>query len=124
MDWLTPQSVWLRAKPGIDPCIEARVIHNLSYPQGGSTNDRSKAEDIPQLSYEFFDAIARRILELRQEYPGVVIRLMKGDVKSAFQNVPLYEQTSQLFAGSIPEHGVVSVTIRLDGIASVLWRIW
>ncbi|EGZ12444.1 hypothetical protein PHYSODRAFT_336870 [Phytophthora sojae] len=59
-------------KADTDPALEARVIHDLSFPVSASVNDRSDPDELPQLIYEHIGAIARRIeisssaLRLRQ----------------------------------------------------------
>ncbi|KAJ0390223.1 hypothetical protein ATCC90586_010511 [Pythium insidiosum] len=75
------------AKRGADPDVAARLIHDLSFPRGASTNDWSDHEALPDLVFRTVDAIARRIVNLRSLHPHVQIKLMKGDVKSAFRNI-------------------------------------
>lgn len=100
-------------KTDVDPCVEARVIHDLSYPHGASTNDWSDQVDLPQLSYVHVDVIAKRILKLRSLHPNGVIKLMKGYVKSAFRHVLVREDICAFFAGAIPEAGVAVIDLAL-----------
>ncbi|KAJ0393733.1 hypothetical protein ATCC90586_003504 [Pythium insidiosum] len=101
------------AKRGADPDVTARLIHDLSFPRGASTNDWSDHEALPDLVFRTVDAIARRIVHLRSLHPHVEIKLMKGDVKSAFRNIFVHEDTCAYFAGRIPEYGVTVVDLAL-----------
>ncbi|OWY90400.1 hypothetical protein PHMEG_00041484 [Phytophthora megakarya] len=100
-------------KACVDPALDARVIHDLSFPIGASTNDMSDQTMIPDLSYTHVDAIARHILAIRRDQPGKTICLMKGDVKTAFRLVPVHHDTSTRFAGHIPELDLVVIDLCL-----------
>eukprot|EP00644_Phytophthora_capsici_P018597 jgi/Phyca11/127968/e_gw1.73.186.1 len=96
-------------KADADPAIEARTIHDLSYPLGESTNSWSDQESIPELVYRLVDVISRRIIRLRTSHPQAVIKLMKGDVNSAFRNLHVHESVSPFFVGSVPEQDIVVI---------------
>lgn len=100
-------------KAGTNPEIEARVIHDLSFPIGDSINSGSDQNQIPALSYTPVAVIARRIVELRSRWPQQAIKLMKGDVKSAFRQIPVHEETSAQFVGKIPEADAVVIDLAL-----------
>ncbi|OWY91988.1 hypothetical protein PHMEG_00039185, partial [Phytophthora megakarya] len=100
-------------KADADPDIEARVIHDLSSPAGSSTNAWSDQDDIPKLVYELVDVIARRIIELKIANPSLLIKLMKGDVNSAYKNLHVHEAVSAYFAGTIHDEDVVVIDLAL-----------
>ncbi|POM58565.1 Hypothetical protein PHPALM_36771 [Phytophthora palmivora] len=101
------------AKAGCDPQVEARVIHDLSYPRGASTNAWSDQNDIPDLSYEHVAGIAHRIIHLRRAYPTALVKLLKGDVKHAFRNLHVREDVCAHFVGELPEAGVIVIDLAL-----------
>ncbi|ETL33212.1 hypothetical protein L916_14278 [Phytophthora nicotianae] len=51
------------AKKDVDPSVEVRLIHDLSFPVGDSTNDASDKASFPDAHYTNVAAIARRIDE-------------------------------------------------------------
>ncbi|KAG2973761.1 hypothetical protein PC119_g22830 [Phytophthora cactorum] len=65
----------------VDPSVEIRLIHDLSYPKGKSTNDASDSSCFPSVDYISVSMIARRIDECAARHPGVRVCIMKGDVK-------------------------------------------
>ncbi|ETN04243.1 hypothetical protein PPTG_14945 [Phytophthora nicotianae INRA-310] len=77
------------AKKDVDPSVEARLIHDLSFPVGDSTNDASDKASFPDAHYTNVAAIARRIDECGELHPGVLVCIMKGDVKGAFRHLML-----------------------------------
>ncbi|ETP33162.1 hypothetical protein F442_18261 [Phytophthora nicotianae P10297] len=98
-------------KVDADPAIEARSVHDLSYPLGESTNSWSDQESIPELVYQLVDVNARRIIRLRAANSQTAIKLMKGDVNSAFRILHVHETVSLFFAGSIPEQDIVVIDL-------------
>ncbi|EGZ08124.1 hypothetical protein PHYSODRAFT_422173, partial [Phytophthora sojae] len=100
-------------KADTDPQVEARVIHDLSFPRGASTNAWSNQDSIPLLVYDLINVIVRRIVQLRREDPDTPIKLMKGDVKAAYKNVHVLESVSAFFAGAILEDDVVVIDLSL-----------
>lgn len=73
-------------KADVDPKISARVIHDLSYPRGQSTNDISDPAQLPNVHYHHIAILARRLEELVTTSSLVPIYILKGDVKGAFRH--------------------------------------
>eukprot|EP00644_Phytophthora_capsici_P009478 jgi/Phyca11/107562/e_gw1.13.397.1 len=71
-------------KKNADPPIEARLIHDLSYPCETSTNAKSIPADLPALEYESVRHLAERIEVLARQYPHLQVRVLKGDLKAHF----------------------------------------
>lgn len=80
-------------KADADPAVEARVIHDLSFPSRLSVNDHSDPADLPVLVYQHVSAIARRIEALKAYDPSRVVKVMWGDAKSACRNLPGHPST-------------------------------
>lgn len=74
-------------KRDVDPKIEVRTIHDLSFPAGRSVNDAFVKESAPETTYQYVTALARRIEYLAARYPSTEICLLKGDVKGAFRHL-------------------------------------
>ncbi|EGZ27638.1 hypothetical protein PHYSODRAFT_476727 [Phytophthora sojae] len=74
-------------KANTDPQLETRLIHDLSYPIGNSTNDASDKSSFPEVRYRHVAAVARRIEECYAQNPMITIYVMKGDVKGAFRHI-------------------------------------
>ncbi|ETK81168.1 hypothetical protein L915_13318 [Phytophthora nicotianae] len=100
-------------KADVDPAIEASTIHDFSYPLGEVTNSWPDQESIPEQVYQLVDVIARRIIRLRAANRQTAIKLMKGDVNSAFRNLHVHESVRPVFAGSIPEQDIVMIDFAL-----------
>jgi hypothetical protein len=100
-------------KADANPATEARVIHDLSYPVGASTNSCSSQSDLPPLIYEHVGALARRIEALRANHPSSVIMIMKGDVKGAFRHLHVRPSVSARFAGHILSHNAAVIDLAL-----------
>ncbi|OWZ13059.1 LOW QUALITY PROTEIN: hypothetical protein PHMEG_00013685 [Phytophthora megakarya] len=62
-------------------------IHDLSYPDNHSTNAYINKQFISAIDFTSVVAIAWRIEELAQTYPGVAIKNLEGDVKSTFRHL-------------------------------------
>lgn len=79
-------------KSGIDPALEIRLIHDLSYPHGISTNDLTESGSLPVILYKHVSAIAERI-EAEHAYiiqrglHNTCVLLLKGDVRGAFRHL-------------------------------------
>ncbi|KAF4136654.1 hypothetical protein GN958_ATG14144 [Phytophthora infestans] len=71
------------AKKGVDPSVEVRLIHDLSFPTGDSTNDASDKGSFPNAHYTNVAAIARRIDECWELHPGVRSAGWEGIYQSA-----------------------------------------
>ncbi|ETM54401.1 hypothetical protein L914_02259, partial [Phytophthora nicotianae] len=66
-----------------DLSVDARIIHDLSYPPGDSVNDNTVPESEVEVCYDGPDALANRILDVADLYPSLH-RMMTGDVNGAF----------------------------------------
>eukprot|EP00644_Phytophthora_capsici_P016889 jgi/Phyca11/125587/e_gw1.59.132.1 len=91
-------------KKGIDPSVEVRLIHDLSFPRGDSTNDASDKSSFPNTHYTAVAAIARRIDECAARHPGVRICIAKGDVKGSFRHLMLSSNAVCWMGGLLPDH--------------------
>lgn len=92
-----------------DDPSKARLIHDLSYPVGGSLNSLTDASRLPPLSYDGHKAIARRILGLRSKYPGYPVLIATGDVSGAFRHIPIAADHVRLFAATLPEDNALII---------------
>ncbi|ETI54879.1 hypothetical protein F443_02379 [Phytophthora nicotianae P1569] len=61
-----------------DLSVDARIIHDLSYPPGDSVNDNTVPESEVEVCYDGPDALANRILDVADLYPSLH-RMMTGD---------------------------------------------
>ncbi|OWZ01411.1 LOW QUALITY PROTEIN: hypothetical protein PHMEG_00027208 [Phytophthora megakarya] len=61
-----------------DLSIDARVIHDLSYPKGASVNEQVQDEPTIIVTYDGAAVLARRILDVEYELPGSA-RMATGD---------------------------------------------
>ncbi|KAF4039666.1 hypothetical protein GN244_ATG08190 [Phytophthora infestans] len=96
-----------------DPNVEARVIHDLSYPSGNSINSSSDPGILPELQYEHVHQLARRIEELKDRRSFCRVKLKRGDVKSAFRNVHGSSEVCGRFAGALPDERAVVIDLAL-----------
>jgi hypothetical protein len=100
-------------KGDIDPGLQARVIHDLSFPSGESVNDASDPTDLPALSYEHVGALARRIETLKACTPSAVVKIKRGDVNAAFCNVFGHSSVCAKFGGRLRRQGAVVLALAL-----------
>lgn len=98
-------------KKGVDPREEIRPIHDLSYPESTSTNDYFDFDCAPEISYICVVAIARRIEYLSQAHPDVAIKILKGDVKSAFRHLMVHANHVRWMGATIPEVEVLVIDL-------------
>ncbi|RLN91382.1 hypothetical protein BBJ28_00026666 [Nothophytophthora sp. Chile5] len=98
-------------KNGIDPSIEVRLIHDLSFPRGGSTNDMYDKSTAPNITYQHVTILARRIEELAESSPGQVICIMNGDVKGAFRHLMTNAAHVHRMAALLPELNVLVIDL-------------
>ncbi|KAE9267392.1 hypothetical protein PF008_g31374, partial [Phytophthora fragariae] len=68
-------------KGDVDPSLEIRLIHDLSYPAGTSINDCLDKSCLPDVEYAYVTTLALRIEYLASMYPAHQVRILKGDVK-------------------------------------------
>ncbi|POM74292.1 LOW QUALITY PROTEIN: Hypothetical protein PHPALM_8777 [Phytophthora palmivora] len=100
-------------KKDADPRIEARLIHDLSSTPLHSTNALPNQGEIPDVQLCAIHIIATRIENLHRQYPDLTIKMLKGDVRSAFRHIMLGSQISRWFAGSIRENNVAVLDLAL-----------
>jgi hypothetical protein len=89
-------------KAGKDPEDEVRLIHDLSYPHGYSTNDRTDRSVLPELVYRPVAELAQRIEALHVEDPSRNVMMMKGDVKGAFRHLMVTHSSVGWMAAILP----------------------
>ncbi|OWZ07715.1 LOW QUALITY PROTEIN: hypothetical protein PHMEG_00019858 [Phytophthora megakarya] len=96
-------------KKGVDPAEEVRTIHDLSYPKNDSVNVAFVTDSVPKVRYKSVIVIARRIEWLANAGYTGIIRILKGDVKSAFRH--LMTQANQVFrmAALVEDLGVLII---------------
>ncbi|ETL84294.1 hypothetical protein L917_15851 [Phytophthora nicotianae] len=92
-----------------DPKEDIRLIHDLSFPRGSSTNDLSTPNSSPEIEFKHVSAVARRILACCTKYTGAVVKIMKGDVKSAFRHLMLASDHVRWMAATIQTLGVLII---------------
>ncbi|KAJ8544622.1 hypothetical protein ON010_g11646 [Phytophthora cinnamomi] len=92
-----------------DPQEDIRLIYDLSFPQGCSTNDVSSTDSSPNVVYEHVSTIARRILACRADHTETVTTIMEGDVKVAFRHLMLASGHVHWIAAMIPDLGVLII---------------
>ncbi|OWZ14782.1 hypothetical protein PHMEG_00011682 [Phytophthora megakarya] len=104
-------------KAGGDPLTTGRTIHDLSFPEGASINYFTDQDAIPKANYRHCDAVAAEIIWCNQEYPDAEIKIMAGDVTSAFRNVSIHSHSVHRFAGRIEIENtlVMNWHVRSDG---------
>ncbi|OWZ13122.1 Cleavage induced protein [Phytophthora megakarya] len=97
-------------KGDLDLSIEARIIHDLSYPSGESVNDNTITGTDIVVSYDGAELLANRVLDVATSSPKLQ-RMMTGDVNGAFRNIPVCADSVGRFAGTIPELGIVVIDL-------------
>ncbi|OWZ21058.1 hypothetical protein PHMEG_0004443 [Phytophthora megakarya] len=70
----------------VDPSAEVRPIHDLSFPKGDAVNDAFRVDSVPKLRFRSVAAIEHRIEHLVEAGYAGRIRMLKGDVKTAFRH--------------------------------------
>ncbi|GMF42720.1 unnamed protein product [Phytophthora fragariaefolia] len=90
-------------KKDIDPAIEVRFLHDLSFPDNFSTNVSFDKTSALEIRYRYIVAIADRIEDLITRYPQCVIRILKGDVKGAYRHLMVASRHVHWMAARIPE---------------------
>ncbi|ETK93900.1 hypothetical protein L915_02976 [Phytophthora nicotianae] len=101
-------------KKDVNPTECARLIHDLSYPEDSSINHCSTQSKLPDLNYESVRRIARRIEELAERHPTLKIKLLKGDVKTAFRLIAVATSLAAHFAGSMGDLAVIDLALPFD----------
>ncbi|KAE8970095.1 hypothetical protein PR001_g27307, partial [Phytophthora rubi] len=98
-------------KKGVDPQQEVRPIHDLSFPESTSTNDFFDATCAPDSNYISVAALARRIEWLATTNPSVGIRILKGDVKSAFRHLMLHAEHVRWMGATLPAEDALVIDL-------------
>ena len=73
-----------------------RVIHNLSAPFGSSVNDACDYTPLGRLDMLCVEGIARRMLFLRTQFPGVPLYAHKSDLRAAYRQLPSRQRDAWL----------------------------
>lgn len=100
------------AKGSVPMDIDARIIHELSFPSGDSVNDETLPGDAIDITYDGAPVVARRIVELREA--GHDTQMMTGDVKdvnAAFRHIPIQSDYVGRFSGCVPELGILVIDL-------------
>ncbi|OWZ12688.1 hypothetical protein PHMEG_00014111 [Phytophthora megakarya] len=98
-------------KKDIDPVIEVCLIHDLSFPDGDSTNFSFDKVCVLAISYKYVSVSANRIEELAVRFLNLVIRMLKGDVKSAYRHLTMSSQHVHWMAARLPEEKALIVDL-------------
>lgn len=111
-------------KKDVDPLVEIRLIHDLSYPKLKSTNDLTDRASLPAIVYVPVACIAQRIEALRCRHPELRVVVMKGDVKGAFRHLMVSAACVRWLAAKHPPaprtHHRHVRSVRLDQFSNVL----
>ena len=87
----------------------ARLIHDLSWPQGASINAWTHKEALPATPWHRVADLAKRItFLLASRSDGVAIRGMVGDVKAAYRNLRVHADFAHLFGLPLLDSQVVA----------------
>ncbi|ETL78494.1 hypothetical protein L917_20707 [Phytophthora nicotianae] len=76
-----------------------------------STDAKSIPADLPALEYESVRRLAEKIEVLARQYPQLQVKVLKGDVKSAFGLIPVDAKLAAHFAGSCGGLAIVDMTL-------------
>ncbi|OWZ16905.1 LOW QUALITY PROTEIN: hypothetical protein PHMEG_0009238 [Phytophthora megakarya] len=96
-------------KKNCDPDEEVRVIHDLSFPRGKSTNDISDGASPPEIECENVATIAQRIERCHARFRGVLVKPLKRDVEVAFRHLMVASGNIRWMAATIPKIGVLII---------------
>eukprot|EP00644_Phytophthora_capsici_P011690 jgi/Phyca11/552953/estExt2_Genewise1Plus.C_PHYCAscaffold_500197 len=110
LDGITCSPFGAVQKGDVDLSVDARLIHDLSFPKGSSVNDNTEEEGDISVSYDGAAALANRVLDVAAKHPGGQ-RMMTGDVNGAFRNIPIAAEAVGRFAGTIPELGILVIDL-------------
>ncbi|KAE9278735.1 hypothetical protein PR003_g28435, partial [Phytophthora rubi] len=94
-----------------DPLTSGRVIHDLSFPDNDSVNSHTDQDEVPTAAFDHCSCVAKEILRLRRSKPGREVKLMAGDVASAYRNVCTHSECVYMFAGHIPEDAAIVIDL-------------
>ncbi|KAF1786547.1 hypothetical protein GQ600_4303 [Phytophthora cactorum] len=68
-----------------DTRVTGRVIHDLSFPEGGSVNSHSSTDNVPKPVHEHCSRVAQESTRYKHAYPNHEVQLMADDTHSARQ---------------------------------------
>jgi hypothetical protein len=97
-------------KGDVDLSVDARIIHDLSFPVGTSVNDNTHVDGSVEITYDGAVALANRVVDVAMAFPGRQ-RMMTGDVNGAFRHIPIAAKEVGRFAGTVPELGILIVDL-------------
>jgi hypothetical protein len=89
--------------------VTGRVIHDLSFPDSSSVNSQTDRSAIPRPCFENCLSIAREVLRCKQADPDADVKLMAGDVATAYRNAHTHSESVHRFAGHIPKANAIVV---------------
>lgn len=98
-------------KKGIDPSEEIRLVHDLSFPRGASVNTATLDINVPDVEYLHVAAIAQRIEQCYDRYPGKEIKTRKADVKGAYRHLRLTSSSVHWTGASIPQFDALVIDV-------------
>jgi hypothetical protein len=110
LDGITCSPFGAVPKGGADLSVDARVIHDLSFPHGTSVNDNTAITASVTITYDGALAIAERITHCATN-PTVCTKMSTGDVNGAFRHVPINADHVGRFSGTLIELGVVIIDL-------------
>ncbi|RLN27402.1 hypothetical protein BBJ28_00024183, partial [Nothophytophthora sp. Chile5] len=90
-------------KKGVNPHDEIRLIHDLSFPRGASTNDAAEKSLLPVIRYRHVAAVAERIEACFESDPSCTIHILKGDVKGAFRHLMMHSSHIRWMGARLPQ---------------------
>jgi hypothetical protein len=92
-------------KGNVDIQLDGRLIHDLSFPHGHSTNDHTVRSSLPTVTWGMITRVAIRIETLRQRRTATRrIKGQCGDVKGAFRHLRSHHLHTKWFGGHIASH--------------------
>jgi hypothetical protein len=67
-------------KVDVDLSVDARIIHDLSFPPGDSVNDNTEPDHEIEVGYDGPEALGNRIMDVASAFP-MLQQMLTGDVK-------------------------------------------
>jgi hypothetical protein len=75
------------------------------------------ASDVPKATFAHCSCIAREITRCKRAHPAIAVKVVAGDVASAYRNACTHSHSVHIFAGPIPDDN----TIVIDMSAAFGW---
>ncbi|ETM42712.1 hypothetical protein L914_11690 [Phytophthora nicotianae] len=94
-----------------DPSTTGRVIHDLSSPDGESVNHLTDRSTVTDVTFEHCSSIAREISKCTRQNPGADVKVMAGDIASAYRNACTHSACVFACAGHIPEDNAIIIDL-------------